>query len=147
MKNDIYDIENVINSLLPEAEVRKLCLSVLLESLIETNTYGSNKWGIYYIADPDRLRFLVGSLIVLSIHKQCVWMALDQQLLYELKEESDILKTSQDWRWDSDSLPEYTRIPSRNGFYMPSEDHPRVWPIIRRFHFTYVNKSTIVPSR
>jgi len=141
LKNSIYDIERVIKSLLPEAKIRKICLSILLESLIEANTYGSNKWGIYYIVDADRLRLLVGSLIVLSIHKQGVWMALDKQLLYELKEDFDILKTSQDWQWDSGRWSEYKKIPSKNGFYMPSEDHLRIWPIIRRLHFEYINKA------
>lgn len=140
MKRDISKTERFIVSLLPDVEVRERCLSVFLESLTEANLYGAHKWGVYYRADADRLRLLVGSLIVLTIHRRGAWMALDQRLLLESKEELEILNRSQDWHWDTDRWSVYTRIPSKNGYYMPSDKHSQMWPIIRRFHFAYIAK-------
>lgn len=140
MDSDIHEIESTIASLLPDAQVRQLCLSVFMESLIEANTYGANKWGVYYSADGDRLRLLVGSLIVLTIHKQGVWLALDEQLLQKSREELELLNLSEDWHWDTGRWTKYTRVPSRNGYYIPSDNHLQIWPVIRQMHFAYINK-------
>lgn len=32
----------------------------------------------------------------------------------------------------------YKAVPSKNGFYIPSQDHPRIWPVIRRLHFAFI---------
>ena len=140
MNSHIQKIEDFVASLLPDNQVRKLCLSVLLESVIEANKYGPSKWGVYYIPDADRLRLLIGSMIVLTIQKQGVWMALDQELLQQSKEDLDILNRFEDWHWDNGRWSQYVRVPSRNGYYLPSEDHLRLWPVIRRYHFAYVKK-------
>lgn len=99
LNSDVYNAERVIASLIPDAELRKLCLSVFLESLIEANIYGAHKWGVYYT--NDRMRLVVGSLIVLTIHRQGVWVTLDQQLLENAKEERRVLERSGDWHWDT----------------------------------------------
>jgi 5-methylcytosine-specific restriction protein A len=140
MSSDIYEIESAIALLLPDAKVRKLCLSVFLESLTKANTCGANKWGVYYSTDGERLRLLVGSMIVLTIHKQGVWITLDEQLLQKSREELELLNLSEDWHWDTGRWSKYTRVPSRNGYYIPSEDHLQIWPIIRRLHFAYIDK-------
>ena len=140
MSINIYEIENAMTSLLPDVRVRKLCLSVFLESLIEANKYGANKWGVYYHTDEDRLRLLVGSVIVLTIHEQGVWMALDKQFLQETRKELELSKFPEDWHWDTGRWAEYRRVPSKNGFYTPSDNHLHIWPVIRRLHFAYINK-------
>jgi 5-methylcytosine-specific restriction protein A len=140
LNSDIHKVKSVVASLIPDVEVRKLCLSVFLESLTEVNRYGANKWGVYYPADADRLRLLVGSLIVLTIHKQGVWITLDEQLLQQSKEEFDLLTLSEDWDWDTGRWSKYTRVHSKNGYYIPSEDHLQIWPVIRRLHFAYIGK-------
>jgi putative restriction endonuclease len=139
LKNDISEAEHVITSLLPDVKVRDCCLSVFGEALTEANLYGIQKWGVYY--RKDALRLLVGSLIVLTIHRQGVWMALDRQLLQKSASDFDILNQSQDWQWDTGQWSEYTRIPSKNGYYMPSDNHSQIWPLIRRFHFAYIEKA------
>ncbi|MCC6608035.1 MAG: hypothetical protein IT327_32825 [Anaerolineae bacterium] len=136
------EIESEITLLIPDREVRRLYLSVFVESLTEAHSHGANKWGVYYIVDANRLRLLVGSIIVLTVHKQGLWMALDHELLQKSKEEQNMLNLSNNWRWDTDDYPEYTRIPSINGYYMPSPsgDYLQIWPTIRQHHFAYVGK-------
>lgn len=141
LKNDIFKIESKIVSLLSNAEHRKLCLSVFLESIIEANLCGANKWGTYYRDDAERLRLLVGSLIVMTIQREGIWIALDSQLLQESKEEMNLLNLSKDWFWDTGRWAKYIRLPSKNGYYIPSKDHLRIWPIIKKFHFAYIDKA------
>ena len=139
LRNDISEVERIIASLLPDVKVRDRCLSVFVEALTEANLYGTHKWGVYY--RNDALRLLVGSLIVLTIHRQGVWMALDRQLLQESANEFDILNQSKGWQWDTGRWSKYTRIPSKNGYYMPTDNHSQLWPHIRRFHFAYIEKA------
>ncbi|MDX1521473.1 MAG: HNH endonuclease signature motif containing protein, partial [Anaerolineae bacterium] len=138
MSDDVQDIENAITSLIPDVKNRNLWLTVFLESLTEANTYGANKWGTYYSERDRRLRLVVGSLIVLALQKKYIWMALDQQLLSEATGFPGSLR---DWRWDTGRWGNYKLIPSRNGYYLPSDDHLHVWPDIKRLHFSYIGKA------
>lgn len=139
MNNDIHKVEKTLNLLIPNAEVRKLYLSIFVESINEVNKYGSQKWGVYYTGSIIRL--LVGSLIVLSIEKDGFWITLEQELLEKSKQDRQLLELSNDWRWDTGRWSEYKAIPSKNGYYIPSKDHMRIWPVIRRFHFAYLAKA------
>ena len=125
---------------MPNDENRKICLSLFLEALIKANSFGSNKWGAYYQSDGIGIRLLVGSLIVFTIHEGEVWLALDKQLLIELKAKQDLLDNCLNWRWDTGRWSEYKPVPSRNGYYLPSKDDLQIWPIIRDLHFAYIQK-------
>jgi len=129
--------ESVVTSLIPDAEVRERCLLVFLESMIEANKHGANKWGAYYA--NDRVRLLVGSLIVLTIHKPGIWVTLDQQRLEESQEQRRLLERSPDWHWDTGEHSEYRAVPSKNGYYIPSKDR-RLWPVLRELHFAFIGK-------
>lgn len=141
MNSDIRTVENSITSLIPDTKIRKVCLSIFAESLKEANEYGANKWGVYYSQNEARLRLLVGNLIVLSLHKQDegVWITLEQRLL-EIPEKEDLLNRSPDWSWDTGTYANYKAVPSKNGYYVPSEDHLRIWPVIRQLHLAYIGK-------
>lgn len=138
-KYGIDTLERVINSLIPDETNRKQYLLVFLESLRRSHTYGSDMWGVYHTNEVIRL--LVGGLIVLTIEKQGIWITLDQQHIYESPEELAVLQRSHDWHWDTGRWSQYTRIPSRNGFYTPSDRHLQIWPVIRQFHFSYIEKA------
>jgi len=129
--------ESIVTSLIPDAEVRKRCLSVFLESMIEANKYGANKWGAYYT--NNRVRLLVGSLIVLTIHKQGVWVTLDQQHLEESQEQRHLLELSSDWHWDTGEYSEYSAVPSKNGYYTPSKDL-QLWSVLKGLHFSFIGR-------
>jgi 5-methylcytosine-specific restriction protein A len=111
---------------------------VFLESIVEANKHGADKWGTYYI--KDRVRLLVGSLIVLTIHKQGVWVTLDQQQLEESQELKHSLELSLDWQWDTDEYSEYSAVPSKNGYYTPSKDL-QLWSVVlRELHFAFIRR-------
>lgn len=135
---DIDKVEKTIKSLLPDKEHRMICLSLFLQALNEANSYGNNKWGVHYRRDGVRL--LVGNLIIFTIHKKGVWLALDKQLLNEKKDTRELLNKSELWQWDNGKWSEYKAVPSINGYYTPSSEDLEIWPIIRDFHFEYIKK-------
>jgi 5-methylcytosine-specific restriction protein A len=146
MSSDVFEIENAMVSLIPDVKRRRLCLSLFAESLIEASTYGAHKWGTYCVERDNRLRLLVGSLIVLTLHEEGMWITLDQSLLKE-SEAEQLLDRSRSWLWDTGRWSKYARIPSRNGYYVPSNDHTQIWPIIRELHFSYIGKAACKFSR
>ena len=138
-KADLSKAEEIIVSILPDEEFRKTCLTVFLESINQANTCGSEKWGVYY--SYHCVRLLVGSLIVLELQRGRIWLALDQQLLEKSKDKRRSLELSKSWQWDTWDYPAYVRVPSRNGYYIPSEDHLKIWPIIRELHFELIRNA------
>lgn len=132
-------VEEIIKFLLPNEKSRKVCLSLFLQSLNEANSYGSNKWGVHYRRNDIRL--LVGNLIVFTIHKNRIWLALDKQLLNEKQDNRESLEKNKLWQWDDSKWSEYKVIPSMNGYYTPSIENLGIWPIIRDFHFEYIKKA------
>jgi hypothetical protein len=132
------DVRKVIHSLLPDAETRRFCLEAFDETVRYADSFGSEKWGAYY--ERVRVRILVGSLIVFTLESGCIWLALDQELLETSQELSNFLESSEDWQWDNDDYPRYTKIPSRNGFYVPSEKHRDVWSLIKKLHFEFISR-------
>ena len=126
--------------LLPNEKNRKICLSLFSEALNKANSFGSNKWGAYYQSDGIGIRLLVGNLIVFTIHKGEIWLALDKQILNESKVTQDLLENTSGWRWDTGRYSEYIPVPSKNGYYVTSEDDLRIWPYIRDLHFAYIKK-------
>lgn len=133
------EVIQVMHSLLPDARTRKICLEAFGESISYANSFGSHKWGAYY--ERGKVRLLVGSLIVFTIHSDCVWLALDQQLLEASQELSSFLESTEDWQWDDHDYPRYTKVPSRNGFYIPSDKHENVWDVIKQLHFEFISKT------
>jgi 5-methylcytosine-specific restriction protein A len=129
-------IEEVVSSLLPDDEYRKICLSLFAQSLIKANSYGRNKWGVYYRSEGIRL--LVGGIIVFTIHKDGIWLSLDRRLLNEAIDQRRLLDETRAWQWDKNDYPEYKRVPSRNGYYTPSADDAEIWSVIRNFHFEHI---------
>jgi hypothetical protein len=137
MTDEASKTRDAIESILPDPKARNQYLTIFLESILEANKYGANKWGAYYT--NDKIRLLVGSLIVLTVEKHGLWVTLDKQLLDKSNKEFDLSEHSDDWRWDTGSWSEYKAVPSKNGFYAPSEKHPQIWPIIRRLHFEFIS--------
>lgn len=135
--SDIDELKEAMTPLFPNDEYRKICLRLFLEALNKANSCGNNKWGAYYYNEGVRL--LVGNLIVLTIHKNGIWMALDKQSLNEMKD-TQILEESHLWRWETGDYSEYKPVPSKNGYYTPSNEDLYIWPLIRDLHFRYIEK-------
>lgn len=139
---DTSKVKRFVTSLLPDKRTRTIYLSMFLESLKQANSYGSNKWSVYY--ENNHIRLVVGGHIVFTIQRDFVskiWLALDRNLLDELKAEQHKISDSENWQWDNGKWSSYKRISSRNGFYIPSKDHSYIWPVIRRFHFASIHEA------
>jgi len=132
-------VKHTVISLLPQRETREIYLSLFLESVNQANICGNGKWGVYYL--KDRIRLLVGNLIVFTIHRDKIWLSTDKTLLDKSAKNQNILEQSDDWQWDTDDYPEYAKIPSRNGYYTPAEKHPELWHLIRELHFEFIKKT------
>lgn len=133
------DVRKVIHSLLPDAKTRRLCLEAFGETVSYANSLGNEKWGAYY--ERGKVRLLVGSLIVFTLEPGCAWLALDQELLEKSQELSSFLESTEDWKWDDHDYPRYKKVPSRNGFYVPSDKHEDVWGVIKQLHFEFISKT------
>ncbi len=133
------EVAQTVALLLPDETTRKLCLSMLLESISKAHECGSGKWGVHCLR--DRVRLLVGSLIVFTISEGEVWLALDRASLDASEDARRLLESCASWRWDATGYPEYVRVPSRNGYYAPTDQHSRLWPVIRALHFALIDKA------
>ena len=143
---DTSKVKRFVTSLLPDERTRTIYLSMFLESLKQANSYGSNKWSVYY--ENGRIRLVVGGHIVSTIQRAQlsdqlgrIWLALDKNLLDEYKVERDKINDPESWDWDNAEYWSYERISSRNGFYILSRDHFYIWPVIRKFHFASIHKA------
>jgi hypothetical protein len=132
------DAERLVLSILPEKDIRQKCLTVFADAITEANVYGRDKWAVRYAS--DRVRLHLDHVYICTLENGCVWMALDKGLL-ETSSHQSRLEHSGDWRWDIDEYPEYSLIGSRNGYYLPSEKHAEVWPVIRRLHFESIYRA------
>ena len=130
--------EQLILAILPETVIRQRCLAVFADSIAEANVYGRDKWAV--VCTPAKVRLIVGRTIVCTLVENRIWIALDSRLL-EVSNQRALLEQSTDWEWDDTRYPEYHQIPSRNGYYRPSEKHEQIWPAIRRLHFESVYRA------
>lgn len=133
------EVEHVINRLLPDIDKRESSLQAFREAVRYANSCASDKWGVYY--DQRNIRLLVGGLIVFTIHRDALWLALDQQLLESSIELSSALESYQEWQWDDRDYPRYKQVPSRNGFYKPSNNHRKVWNDLKQLNFELISKA------
>jgi|GEM_PF-1997952 len=131
-------IESVIYQLIPQKQMRELCLQMLWEVINYVNSHGRDKWGIYY--EKNHIRLLMGFFIVFTIEKDCVWLSLDQNFLNSAPIEKQLLEKSNDWKWDDEFYPEYHKISALNGYYTPSENHAEMWKLIKKVHFKFLDR-------
>lgn len=118
--------------------VRQKCLMMFADAIAEANIYGRDKWAVTYTA--SKVRLIVGHIIVCTLENGRIWVALDKGLL-ETPRHQSLLEQLDDWTWDDNQYPEYQQIPSRNGYYLPSEDHAKIWPGVRRLHFEAIYRA------
>lgn len=65
-------------------------LVFVCRSTKKADSLGRNKWGAYYTSEGIRL--VVGNLIIFTIHKNGIWLALDKQLLDKMDGKRDLLE-------------------------------------------------------
>lgn len=132
-------VKQVVVSILPNPRTRNICLTLLCKTINQANMLGNAKWGTHY--DKNNVRLLVGSLIVFTIEKGCIWLALDLPSLEASENKLALLQSTTSWQWDTDDYPNYIKVPSKNGYYTPSDDHPEIWPVVEELHFEFIKKA------
>lgn len=143
MKQDqLSKARQVAHRLLPELEIRAICLSLFAEAISNAHRHGPEKWAVHL--KSNRLRLIVGGLIVFSVEPGRTWMALDCERLNDSAEHRVWLEESNSWQWDEVEYPTYKRVSSWNGYYVPGSDHSEAWPVVRELHFAFVARSASV---
>lgn len=136
------EAKQLVLSILRESGIRQKCLTMFADTIAEANIYGRDKWAVTYTI--GKVRLIVGHLIVCTLEDRPehgpIWMALDKELLRNSNNQS-LLGQSDDWSWDDEEYPEYATIQSTNGYYLPSDKHAEIWPVIRRLHFESIYKA------
>jgi hypothetical protein len=128
-------------SILPDKDVRKKCLTVFAEAVAEADARGKDRWTITYrTGRVPKVRLIVGHIIVCTLGDGRIWMALDRESL-ATSDSRSLLEASGDWEWGASRYAEYRQIPSKNGYYLPSEKHAEIWPVIRELHFASIGRT------
>lgn len=136
-----HPINEFISSSFSDKKERMICLTIFWESVIIANSFGCNKWGVYFNKDEHKLRLLVGSLIVLTVQGGRIWMTLDKEETQADKDIVSTLNSSDYWAWDTDDYPEYKAVPSRNGYYTPCVESQDIWILIKRLLSHVIKRS------
>ncbi|WP_236721413.1 HNH endonuclease [Trichormus sp. NMC-1] len=116
-------------------------LKILVDSIKYCHDCGSDKWAVYYKHNQNKIRLIMGNLIVLTIQKQGIWLALDSEILDKNKDYQNNLEKCKNWTWDTHDYPNYRQVPSINGFYNPSEDYIEDWNFIKKLHYEFIEKA------
>lgn len=122
--------QEIIEALLPDKKLRDTCLTIFADATIEANIYGGDKWAIHLL--DNKVRLLVGHNIICTINAGRIWMAVDQALLPTAGVDLNQLP---EWEWDRKDYPDYPSIEAKNGYYIPSFQHPQIWIELRRLLF------------
>jgi 5-methylcytosine-specific restriction endonuclease McrA len=103
------------------------------------------EWFRAVLKSKSHLRIFFGKLIVITIERKYIWLALDATFADER------IDHLQSISWDTKetrpkdafgtAYPTYTSPPSRNVFYDPAKDMDGLeWPIIEMAHLEYLHK-------
>jgi hypothetical protein len=120
-----------VEAVLKDPALRARQLAVFAESRAFIHSHNSSLWLTHVL--PDRIRLFAGRLIVMTLSGDTAWVTIDPQ-------HDEQLSVLRSWKWDTGSYARYKRVPSRNGFYRPSDDNnDQDWSVIRESHFAYLN--------
>ena len=129
------NLEKYITRLLPDNKRRLLYLEIFKEIILYANSLGVEKWGVHCKAGS--IRFLVGGLIIATIHENSVWLALDAELLASAN--PDIVKAIEN-DWDTGKWAFYRAIETKNLFYTDSD--LKKWELIKSIHLEVIKKAS-----
>lgn len=127
------DLIAKLESILPDAATAQRHLSLFHQSVKYVRGRGAAPWAAH--VKPDRIRLLVGQLIVMTVSAEWVWLATDDGA------DASVLSSLQSWEWDMTSDGRYKLIPSRNGFYRSETDAGGDWEHIRKAHFSFLKET------
>jgi 5-methylcytosine-specific restriction protein A len=140
---EVEQVSQFVNEIIPDDGLRHKCLCLFADSIAKLNALKPALWGVHCEVnkkDP-MVRLYAGNLIVLTLEKRCAWLPLDQISLEESPEVGKNIEALKAWEWDKDD-PNYKvkPVPSKNGFYTPSESHEDDWPPLKDLHFKFLDR-------
>ena len=138
MKPDVEGVKRVVEELYPREDIRRICLKVFFIPINQADVFGSEKWGVYFT--EEKIRHLVGNLIVCTANQGALWMALDAEMLASGNNRR-LLDEAEGWTWDLDGYPEYSQVPSVNGHYKPHLSNSETRRLVEDLHLSFVRKT------
>jgi 5-methylcytosine-specific restriction protein A len=136
--SEVEQVQRHVESLLPDKEIRLICLSILADSIKRLHAHGADTWGTH--CTNESVRLLGGSIIVLTLHSRCLWLSLDKLSLEASQKLRQRVDSNKSWRWDVSDYPQYSRVPSKNGYYVPSPNRHQDWLTLRPLHLAYLDR-------
>jgi 5-methylcytosine-specific restriction protein A len=138
MRPDVEEVKRVTEELYPQEDIRRSCLKVFFTSINQADVFGSKKWGVHFTG--EKIRHLVGNLIVCTANQGALWMALDAEMLASGNNRR-LLDEDEGWTWDLDDYPEYSQVPSVNGHYRPYLSGSETRSLVEDLHLAFVRKT------
>ena len=137
--DSLEEAKKLVENLLPDPDMRQLCLNMFMDAVEEANAYGSDAWYIEPAFD-GHIWLVTGSLVTCSLVENCIWFSLDRKLMdtqvgLQLSYYGD---SEEDWGWVPVDLDDPTWVHVAtviNGFYTPGPNHDKIWPHLRRLMF------------
>lgn len=135
--SEVKQVQRLVESLIPDEKFRQICLSVFADSIARLHAHGTDVWGAYCASKCVRL--LGGSHIVLTIENQCLWLCLDSVSLTSSQKVFQDVDTNESWRWDAADYPQYRKVQSKNGYYVPSPNNRQDWQMLKPLYFAFLD--------
>lgn len=116
------------------------CLEMFAEAIELAGELAPGKWSVTHYQN-DRVRLIVGSIVVCTLHPSSVWFALDKDC--ERSPEFASLDAALYWKWTPKH--DFRVVPSRSGYYTPSTAaaYRRTWPKIKKMLSALIRKANL----
>ena len=128
----------LVDRMVPDEEARTAVLDVFASSIRQAHDLAPDKWSVY--AENNRLRLVVGQLIVCTVEDNRVWLALDGAELERSVEYRTVLDEASAWMWDTDGYPSYKKVPSENGYFEPHRAAAEVADLVEALHISFLKQ-------
>lgn len=143
------EAKTIIEDLIPDSEMRDLCLNMFMDAVEEANFYGRDCWYIEPAFD-GHIWLITGSLVTCSLVEDRIWFSLDRKLMASQVGTPLVYDGSvDDWGWEPVDLDDPTWVHSAtviNGFYTPGSNHVQIWPHLRRLLYESIYQCIMDPD-
>lgn len=147
--DSLEEAQQMIESLIPNEEMRQLCLNMFMDAVEIANFYDPEGWYIEPAFD-GHIWLITGSLVTCSLVEDGIWFSLDRKLMASQVGLSLVYDSNLGgWGWQPVDLDDPTWVHVAtviNGFYTPSHEHDRIWPHVRRLMFETIYQCIMTPS-
>ena len=129
-----HTIGQLVDRMVTDEETRNAVLNVFASSIRRAHDVAPERWSVY--AESNRLRLVVGQLIVCTVEDNRVWLALDGAALEQLDEKRHVLDAANAWEWDKGPYASYQKVHSKNGYFEPHAATTEVADVVSTLHNT-----------